>query len=239
MELNKLRRRHPATFSEPILRVINKLLSQHGGGLDIPLRLLDPFVGVGGVAGVDWDGEKYGVELEAEWAEQATEKGIVTHVGDSRNLPWAAGYFGIICTSPAYGNRLADGYAPDLTDPKHKKRRSYRIDLGRRLSPGNGGSMHWGDEYRTLHAQVWKECVRVLCPGGLLVLNVKDHYRKGVLEEVGRWHLETLLDLGMEVVAEEKVPLRGDQNTATMRARGVRVVDCETVTVLRKEVEEE
>ena len=165
MELNKQRRRHPATFSEPIMRAINDLLRHHAAGLDIPRRLLDPFVGVGGVVAVDWDSEKYGVEIEAEWAVQAAAKGLITHVGDSRNLPWPDEYFGVVCTSPAYGNRLADRYAPDMSDPKHMMRRSCRIDLGRDLSPGNVGGLRWGEEYRVLHAQVWKECLRVLCPG--------------------------------------------------------------------------
>ena len=237
---HKKHKKHPATFSKPILGVINDVLCRHGADIDVPRRLIDPFVGVGGVAGVDWEGEKYGVEIEAEWAKQAAEKGITTHVGNSRKLPWPDEYFGIICTSPAYGNRLADGYAPDMTDPKNKHRCSYRIDLERPLTRGSGSALKWGDKYRALHAEVWRECVRVLHQNGLFILNVKDHYKKrkrdkeSQLQEVAKWHLGTLLGMGMELVAEVKVPAKGDRNTAAMRAQGKSTVDFEWVFVLRK-----
>ena len=168
------RKKHPASFPRKILDVIDQLLVLFAlDSSGVPRRLLDPFAGIGGVADLSWDGETYGVEIEPEWAEEARARGIITHTGDSRHLPWPNGFFGAICTSPTYGNRLADSYAPDLSDPKHGKRRSYRIYLGRPLTPGNSGAMHVGDDYWKLHRSVWADCVRVLAPGGLFLLNIK------------------------------------------------------------------
>ena len=226
--------KHPATFPASILEIIDFLLHIHWISPLVPMRLLDPFVGIGGIADLEWSGGLYGVEIETEWAIQAEERGITTHTGDSRKMPWPDEHFGGICTSPAYGNRLADGYAPDMSDPKHKSRRSYRIDLGRELSAGNGGSLPWGHDYRALHRAVWDECWRVLAPGGLLLLNIKNHVRNGELQEVAKWHLEVLRGLGFVVLEMHALELRGDQNTASMRKRGLKVVDHEFVYVLRK-----
>ena len=227
-------RRHPAPFPPRIIEVIDALLREYcpEGG-----TLLDPFVGIGGISKVQGPWSIYGVEIEPEWAIQAEEAGVDVHVGDSKSLPWEDGSFDVIATSPAYGNRMADAYAPHMLDTKHRKRRSYRIYLGRPLSPNNGGAWHWGDCYRILHSWVWEECVRVLREGGIFILNCKNHMRKKELQLVTEWHLETLQNLGLKLLTVKEVPLKGDQNTNSMRSRGVRVVDYETVAVLRKEEE--
>jgi hypothetical protein len=227
--------KHPASFPKLILDIVDLVLFEYDSVFEIvPRRLLDPFVGIGGLGKLDWEGEVYGAEIEPEWALQARETGIITHVGDSRHLPWPDGHFGVICTSPTYGNRLADSYAPDLSDPKHRKRRSYRIYLQRELSQGNTGALHWGEEYRALHAQVWKESVRLLAEGGLFILNVKDHFRKKELQEVTDWHVAQLKRLGLVELERERIHLKGDQNTATMRKKGIEVVDFEWLVILRK-----
>lgn len=227
-------RKHPASFPNRIIEAIDSALEKHILTPEVPRRLLDPFLGIGGIAKINWEGEILGVEIEVEWAEQAGEAGVETYLGDSRDLPWEDGHFGVICTSPTYGNRLADSYLPDVTAAKHRKRRSYTIYLGKPLTWGNSGAMHWGYEYQYFHEKVWTQCVRVLHSGGYFLLNIKDHNRKGVRQKVTQWHVETLQNLGLDVVEKVKVPLRGDQNTATMRKKGIDVVDFEWVIVLRK-----
>ena len=227
--------KHPAPFPRPILDVSSRRLEEfapHGG------RLLDPFVGTGGIAAIGRPWEFYGVEIEPEWAFQAQNAGLNILVGDSRNLPWETGFFDAVATSPCYGNRLADQYAPNMADPKHRMRRSYRIFLGRPLSEGSAARLNWtrhGNDYRTLHADVWKECTRVLRPGGVFLLNCKNHLADGVLQRVTEWHLGVIFDLGFSLLTADAVLLRGDQNTASMRSRGQLLVDFETVIVLRKE----
>ena len=91
-------------------------------------------------------------------------------------------------------------------------RHTYRHTLGRPLTEGNSGGMQWGEEYRALHVAVWTECRRVLKPGGILVLNMKDHIRKGVLQPVTNWHAVTLLMLGFVCTRRVHVPCPGQRH---------------------------
>ena len=229
--------RHPAKFPKRVIKAIDRALDKHFINPAIPRRLLDPFLGVGGIAEISGDWEIHGVEIEPEWGEQAAAKGVITCIGDSRDLPYPDEHFGVICTAPANGNRLADAYAPDMNDPKNRMRRSYRIYLGRPLSPGNGAGMTWlGRGYHPLHARVWDECVRVLCAGGLLVLNIKYYRQWGsIWEGVPRWHRDVLCDRGLELLEEVKIPLGGRNLSWTNhRARSMHVIDHEMLYVFRK-----
>jgi len=233
--------RHPATFPPKILEEIDywcdvELEAWPPGNK--PVRILDPFVGIGNIADLAFAQyplvQLYGSELESEWGLQARKRGILTQIGDSRYLPWENNFFDAVITSPAYGNRLADKYAPDMSDKKHRARRSYRIYLERELSEGNGGGLHWGDEYRELHEAIWAECARVLKPGGVFILNCKDHNRNGKRCEVTGWHVGALQRLGMRHTRSIPVSMAGDQNTNTMRSRGIDVLYNEWIILFRK-----
>lgn len=225
---------HPASFPPKIINVIQPMVDKLVDEDLVGVKLLDPFVGIGGVEAMGLPWEYHGAEIEPEWAVQAENRGINVHRGDARNLPWPDEHFAAVCTSPAYGNRMADSYAPDMSDNKHSKRRSYRIYLGRPLTEGNGGALHWGSEYRDLHAAVWEEAIRVLKPRGIFILNCKDHVRKKEIQQVTAWHVQVLIELGLEAVEAKPVWLKGDQNTNSMRKRGIQVVDYEWVVALRK-----
>lgn len=174
-----------------------------------------------------------GVELEPEWA--ACSPFGATLVGDSTALPakWTR-RFGAVVTSPCYGNRFADSHTnrdrcsecggAGATHPVGwdglrecrkcggsglSPRRSYTHDLGHALTDNNAGAMHYGDEYRALHRAVWGEVERVLKPGGLFLLNIKDHVRNKRRVRVSEWHRRTILKLGFEREATVLVPLRG------------------------------
>ena len=75
--------------------------------------------------------------------------------------------------------------------------------------------MQWGEEYRELHRAVYRECRRVLKPGGIFVLNMKDHIRKGVLQEVTNWHYFALLDAGFVCTARVHVPVPASATAPT------------------------
>ena len=79
--------------------------------------------------------------------------------------------------------------------------------------------MQWGEEYRELHVAVWTECRRVLKPGGIFVLNMKDHIRKGVLQEVTKWHAVALLMLGFVCTRRVHVPCPGQRHGANGHLR--------------------
>ena len=210
-------RRHPARYSDALLPVMARYLIGCR-------RVLDPFGGVGGVFRLSaWlpGAELQAVEIEPEWA--AADPRIT--LGSALSLPWAAGYFDAVATSPAYGNRMADHH--DARDGS--RRYTYRHALGRPLHRDNAGSLQWGDGYRQFHRQAWAEARRVLRAGGLFVLNCKDHYRRGELQPVTAWHIAELERLGFGLVDRVQVATPGQRHGAN----GERRVDFETVAVLR------
>jgi len=176
---------HPARYSTNLIPIFADILD----GYD---HVLDPFAGTGRIH--DLPMHTVGVEIEPEWAALHPD----TVEGSALELPWEDAEFDAVCTSPTYGNRLADSH--NASDPE--RRRSYTHDLGRKLSDDNSGAMQWGDEYREFHETAWAEAVRVLRPGGRFVLNIKDHIRGGVQQPVTAWHVAALVDLGMRYNAE-------------------------------------
>lgn len=225
---------HPAKFSDPILRQLRRLvLDEHEGvasrsGSTRPLRLLDPFAGVGRVHELEERGAVWtmGVELEEEWADQHPR----TIVGDATALPvdWT-GSFDVVATSVCYGNRMADlydgagrcrackgsGIDDEFGEPcvrcegsgqDQSRRMTYRLALGRDLSPGSAAGLQWGDAYRALHVRAIAEWERVLRlpaegdPGGLVLLNTSNHVRAGDLQLVTEWFVRTLLERGWRLI---------------------------------------
>jgi hypothetical protein len=90
--------------------------------------------------------------------------------------------------------------------------------------------MHWGKDYRLLHGLSWKEVDRVLSPGGLFVLNVSNHIRKGEEVPIVQWHGDVLLAMGFTMEADIEVP------TARLRfgANHASRVGCEHVLCFRR-----
>ena len=181
---------HPAKFTDV-------LISEIGRRIPPGSRVLDPFAGTGRIHQL-WNADTVGVEIEPEWASMHPK----TVVGNALVLPFKDHSFDAIATSPCYGNRMADHH--NARDGS--KRMTYRHMLGRELHPNNSGQMQWGDKYRAFHAAAWVEARRVLRPGGLFVLNISDHIRKGTRQRVTAWHVHTLLKEGFELLSAEAIP---------------------------------
>lgn len=213
---------HPAQYTTALYPTMARMLTGC-------TRILDPFGGKGGIFTLErWlpEAEICAVEIEPEWAvcHPKTEQGNALH------LRWEDGYFDGICTSPAYGNRMADGLG-NLNQVKPWHRIRYAGDLGRNLHPDNGGGMQWGDKYRAFHTQAWTEARRVLKSSGVFVLNIKDHIRGGERQYVTAWHIQTLESLGFRFVEHEQIACPGMRWGANSDKR----VEYESVIKLVKE----
>jgi hypothetical protein len=216
---------HPARYSAPILARLAELLDVEARAIGRPVVALDVFAGAGGIHRLARSNvATVGLELEMEWC-RATSGPTVN--GDATRLPIRAGSVDLIVTSPVYGNRMSDHH--EARDGS--RRVTYRHLLGRPLSPNNAGAMQWGDDYRALHLAAWAEALRVLRPGGLLLCNVKDHTRKGVVMPVVLWHRSALDGLGFAIEAVEAVSTRGMRLGANREARA----DGEAIIRARKE----
>lgn len=199
---------HPAKFTDVILDQIAEILSGVTG------KVLDPFAGTGRIHQMARpDLETVGVEIEPEWASMHPN----TIVGDALDLPFRYGTFDAICTSPTYGNRMADHH--DARDGS--KRHTYRHYLGRPLHAHNSGQMQWGDAYREFHRVAWAEANRVLRPSGVFILNIKDHIRRGEVEPVMAWHVNALAALGfvLDRSRSRRIETPGQRHGANRSAR--------------------
>jgi SAM-dependent methyltransferase len=231
--------KHPAKFTPAVLerigwevqrevsRIVLRSVESHPSTPIRNIRLLDPFAGVGGIHALNYrygsvEIQTVGVELEPEWASQHPR----TIVGDATRLPFPDSSFDLVATSPAYGNRMADSYDGRDGSTRH----TYRIDLGRPLTDGNGAGLQWGMRYRELHRSAWSECRRVLKPGGRLILNMSDHYRKDELQPVVNWHIGALGGEGIRLVSYFKVKTPRMRNGANAGKRPA----YEVVATLRK-----
>ena len=209
-------RSHPAKYTDALLYTFVEMLR----GCQ---RVLDPFVGTGKIFLVNrWLPELviHGVEIEPEWAKANSG----TIVGNALHLPYADNSFNAICTSPAYGNRMADKLLPG-------KRVTYANKLGRELHKDNSGGLQWGNKYKEFHLMAWRECRRVLDNSGMLILNIKDHVRNYKVQPVTDWHIETLQALGFVVIEHIDINCPGMRYGQNYELR----VDCESVIKLEVE----
>lgn len=202
--------KHPSKYA-------NAVLEEIAYWLPADALVLDPFSGVGRLGEIA-KLRTVRVEIEADWADQI--------VGDAQRLPFADGVFDAIATSPVYGNRMSDHHNARDGSTRH----TYKHTLGHDLHPRNAGALQWGDSYRLFHKQAWAEIVRVLRPGGMFLLNSSDHIRKGKVQHVTQFHLDTLGRLGLTC---ERTVLIGTARLRHGENHQARV-DHETLSILRK-----
>jgi len=154
-------------------------------------------------------------DLEKEWVNSSY--GVdCWHFTDAARMDWAKdGEFDAICTSPTYGNRMADHH--DARDGS--KRYTYKHCLGHDLHEGNTGMMQWGEEYRIKNIAIIKECYRVLKTSCPFIINISNHVRQGKVINVVGWWKEILNSNGFILESECEVKTRRMRNGENASAR--------------------
>lgn len=217
---------HPAKWSKALGPIVRTWLRGY-------TPILDPLAGVGAI---DLPGLVCG-ELEPEWARQCPHP---TFVGNALCMPFRRASVAAALTSVAFGNRMSDhhdarerckacgatgrvpGPSPDGVAAWERcrpcdgrgyrtyRRNTYRHLLGRPLHPDNSGQLPWGGKYQEFHIAFLQELLRVLRPGAPFVLNVSNHYRGKVEQDVVGWFRTHMEDTGWEL--ERKAAVRTPRN---------------------------
>lgn len=203
--------RHPAKFSDSFMSVFAEMLN---GSTNV----LDPFAGtgkIGQIKALGFNGSVYANEIEPEWLESNEHSCDVISYQDAEFLDYPIGFFDAICTSPTYGNRMADHHVAK----DGSRRNTYTHCLGRQLADCNTGKMQWGKEYRAKHFRIYAHLHALLKKDGKFILNVKNHIRKGQEIDVTAFHIEALETCGFEVVERYFIPTNGLKHGANADKR--------------------
>ena len=218
--------KHPAKYTDVLLPIFAKELMGKS-------KVIDIFAGtckISKIKDLGYEGDIYCNEIEPEWANLGIGKVDNITTCDAESLPYKNGYFDAICTSPTYGNRMADSHnAKD-----NSVRNTYTHKIGRKLNEENTGAMQWGEKYRYKHLKIWREAKRILKPGGVLILNISNHIRRGEVVYVSDWHVNTLIDMGFLLEKEIKIETQRNRFGSNSDKR----VPYESVFILTKTVKE-
>lgn len=197
MEQTKHKIRHPAKYTDAFLEYFAEMLQGTSS-------VLDPFAGTGKIGMIKnygYRGKIYANEIEREWL-MPNEYGCdVLTFDDAETLSYAPGWFDAICTSPTYGNRMADHHVAK----DGSKRNTYTHCLGRPLAAENTGKMQWGEEYRNKHMRIYARLNELVKPNGIFVLNIKNHIRKGQEIDVVSFHVNALEKSGFAMCEKKYI----------------------------------
>lgn len=209
--------KHPAEYTDKFIPIFAEKLKHCA-------NVLDPMAGTGKIALIKkygFNGIIYCNDIEHEWTDKY--KGVdFWSIGDAACMDFDDSFFDAVCTSPTYGNRMADHYKPK----DNSKRITYRVYLGHELNKLNTGRMQWGKAYRSTSIKIYKECTRVLKQDGLFILNMSDHIRQWSQVFVTDWHKRVLINAGFECINDEKIktPRMGFGANSDLRVAHERVL---------------
>lgn len=190
---------HPARYSLELIPCMVQLLQGK------VTNIIDPFGGTGERLAMIAQGlgcKAIGTELEPEY--------IIRHdyvvQGDATKQRFDDCTFDGAVTSPTYGNRMNDNYK----GCQGWDYKTYAATLGRSLSPNSTAGVKFpSQKYKDLHVAAWRELHRVLKPGALFVLNIKDSMKGCQVIPVSQWHYDTLCSIGFVPVKVVRVSVPG------------------------------
>ena len=209
--------KHPAKYTDSFLPIFAEKLKECK-------VILDPFAGTGKIAKIKkhgFNGRIICNEIEKEWT--GCRDVDEWHVCDAEKMDYLCDKsIDAICTSPTYGNRMADHF--ESKDNSH--RITYRHYLGKALNDENTGRMQWGDKYQEKHRRIFIEFKRVLKDGGILIINISDHIRAGKIIPVVRWYILELEKSGFSLLENLEI------KTPRMKfGKNRRRVECENILI--------
>lgn len=187
--------KHPAVYSDGFIGIFSKILKDKK-------NVLDPFAGTGKIALIKehgFNGEVICNEIEPGFANLSKYSVDKWYFEDAEFLNLKD--IDAICTSPTYGNRMADHH--EAKDDS--KRITYRHYLGEPLKEGNTGMMQFGEKYRSKHINIYKNLFKILNDNGIFILNISNHIRKGEEIDVVNFHKEAMEEIGFSLHHQIKV----------------------------------
>ena len=211
---------HPAKYTNSFIPFFADILKDASS-------VLDPMAGTGKISLIrehGYDGDIYCNDI-LDWGDLKSDD-VRWTFEDAAALPYEDASFDAICTSPVYGNRMSDHF----NSKDGSKRLTYRHGFGEELSKDNTGRMQWGKKYQQKHAEIYKECRRLLKNEGTFIVNVSDHIRAGEVVPVAKWHEQALIDAGFALVERREIETPRMGFGANAKAR----VQYEIIMVFRK-----
>jgi tRNA G10 N-methylase Trm11 len=186
--------KHPAKYSDIFIEIFFNYLKNSK-------NVFDPFAGTGKIALIKDFGYKGKIicnEMEPEFIN--TEYPVDKWYHEDAEFI-SMDNIDAICTSPTYGNRMADHHnAKD-----GRKRITYTDCLGKQLKEGNTGKMQYGDQYKQKHINIYKNLLNILNKNGIFILNISNHIRKGIEIDVVSFHKKTMEEIGF--LLQEEIQL--------------------------------
>lgn len=246
---------HPAKFHLGLLRRLVETYTNVGD------TILDPMAGSGSLLlGAFLLRNVILRDLQSEYVELMRKSETILRRGagmfcgcidigqaDARSLT------GVRCThmifSPPYGFETGNGISNErrariLAEKKHGDRwkryiehpnhasfaAGFRYAGGQNNIGNKSGRSYWADM-----RQVYERCAELLSPGGLLILVIKNHWRRGKLIDVVGQTVDLVTALGLALVARHARFI--DNPSLWQRRRreqGLPIVDVEDVLVFQK-----
>ncbi|MBF0253178.1 MAG: hypothetical protein HQL29_05115 [Candidatus Omnitrophica bacterium] len=220
--------KHPAKYTDSFIPIFAEKLKGFK-------TILDPFAGTGKISEIKnhgWQGKIICNEIEKEWAVNPDVD--EWHICDAENMNYLKDKsIDAICTSPTYGNRMADHF--EAKDKSH--RITYRHYLGKPLSENNTGRMQWGKKYQDKHVKIFKEFKRVIKDNGILIINISDHVRSGKIMPVVAWYIFELPRAGfyLKENIEIKTPrMKFGENRARVNFENILIFNIQAAQDVRQ-----